>query len=98
MSYASVIEATTGLTYYWRLQETSGTEAKDKKDSNPGKYEGTYTLGQTGPTTEPDKAVFVNGTNGKIPTEKTLTGETVLSVEAWINCAVGVNTNRMATS
>lgn len=36
-----------GATYFWELQETSGTTATDSADSNNGTYAGTYTLNES---------------------------------------------------
>ena len=45
--YESAILANTGLTYFWKLTEPSGTTAADSKGSNTGTYQSTFTLNQT---------------------------------------------------
>lgn len=48
---------------YWRLNETSGTNAADSgSGGNAGTYAGTFTLGVAGNTTDGDKAVSLAGT------------------------------------
>jgi len=52
ISEAAMESATSAVapTYYWKLNETSGTTAADSAGSNTGTYQGTVTLNQAMPT------------------------------------------------
>jgi len=47
--YEAAVLANSGLTYFWKLTEPSGTTAADSKGSNTGTYQSTFTLHQTSP-------------------------------------------------
>jgi hypothetical protein len=46
-AYATSVLANAGLTYYWKLTETSGTSAADSQGTNTGTYQNTFTLNQS---------------------------------------------------
>lgn len=73
---------------YWRLNETSGTNAADLgSGGNAGTYVSGFTLNQAGATTDGDKAVLLAGTVGSMVTVPstfpTLNGS-ALTAECWI--------------
>ena len=88
-TYASVINATSGVVSYWRLGESSGTTATDGPGVNNGTYTGGYTLSVAGALAgDSDKAVTFNGTTGYV----SIGNPAILqvgtgSLEAWINTA-----------
>jgi hypothetical protein len=49
VSYLSAIHGISGLISLWMLGETTGTNATDSAESNPGTYTGGFTPGQAGP-------------------------------------------------
>jgi hypothetical protein len=73
---------------YWPLNETAGNVAFDYASTNDGTYMGTYTLGQTGPSTPgigTNNAVTFDGSSGyvDIPTNNlNITGP--VTVIAWV--------------
>ncbi len=74
---------------YWRLDETSGTNAADSAGSNPGIYQGGVTLGAPSLlTSDPDKAATFAGTTQRVtvaaPATSPLSLANAISVEAWI--------------
>jgi hypothetical protein len=77
------------LVSYWRLNETSGTQAADGKGLNHGTYTGGYTLNEPGATTDGDRAVRFNGSTGyvAVPHSPTLNFSTALTVETWVRPA-----------
>lgn len=74
---------------YWRLADTSGTTATAAAGAISGTYTGGYTLAQTGATSDGDKAVLLNGTNGTVNlgNNYSFTGNAPFSLEIWINAA-----------
>ena len=74
---------------YWRMNETSGTTATDLAGGNDNMfYEGGYTLNQPGGISgDPDPAVALNGTSGRVRTASTprLGAATGVTVEALVN-------------
>lgn len=76
---------------YWRLGETSGTNAADEMGINAGTYNLGYTQNQTGAIQgDTDKAVLLNGTTGyiNVPDHATLDlGDGPFTLEAWIKRA-----------
>jgi concanavalin A-like lectin/glucanase superfamily protein len=72
---------------YWRLDEATGTTAKDERARNPGTYTSGPLLGRTGLLGEAaDKAIHLDGTNDRvsIPNTSGLSLTTSLTLEAWI--------------
>ena len=87
-TYAETIEAVASLVSYWRLNETSGTEARDSKGTNHGTYSGGYTLGQASPLTDGDstaRSVNFDGSSGYVHVaENASLRPTSVSVEGWL--------------
>lgn len=73
---------------YYRLDDTSGTTAKDSSgNGNAGSYVGGITLGAAGALVgDPDKAVVLNGTSGYVDVGFTFgfDSNAPFSLEAWI--------------
>ena len=88
-TYASVINATSGVVSYWRLGESSGTTATDGPGVNNGTYTGGYTLSVAGALAgDSDKAVTFNGTTGYVSIGNPANLQVGTgSLEAWINTA-----------
>lgn len=88
ISYPSTVLADTPLTY-WRLEETSGTSAKDQGSlGNNGTLHGGVTLAQTGAVAnDPNDSFLFDGASGYIalPASWKPAGVTALSVECWVN-------------
>jgi len=86
---------TSGPLAYWRLDETSGTDAADIAGHASGPFDGTYvntpTLDQSGLMADGSgsPSVDFNGTNEYVnwgdPSELEFTGTASFSVEAWAN-------------
>jgi parallel beta-helix repeat protein len=53
---------------FWRLDESSGTQALDSTGAHNGTYAGGVSLNQGGVTPDGDAAVLLNGTDGRITT------------------------------
>lgn len=87
--YSSTVLSTAGLVSYWRLNETSGTNAADSQDSNPGTYTGGYTQNQTALITGDVTAssVSLNGSTGyvTVPNASNLNITGAFSIEAWVH-------------
>jgi Concanavalin A-like lectin/glucanases superfamily/Phage head-tail joining protein len=78
---------TDGAVAYWRLNETSGTVAKDIIGGATGTLAGGVTLGQPGALTDGDPAMRFNGTTGRIGIPKgpySDFGTGPFTLEAWI--------------
>lgn len=74
---------------YWRLGETSGTNAADSAQGNTGTYTGGVTLGEDGVVKiAADNAVKLNGTTGTVSipdnSDNSLDLGNSLTLEAWI--------------
>ena len=72
---------------YWRLGESTGTSAADEIGTSHGTYTSGYTLGQAGAISDPNTAVSLNGTTGRVVVPSTAAALNVtgnVSVEAWI--------------
>lgn len=85
--YAPTILGESGLVSYWRLGESSGTEAVDLKGANPGTYKGTPTLAEPGAIVgDPNAAVKFNGTSHyiEVPDSASLDLGDVFTYECWI--------------
>jgi subtilisin family serine protease len=86
-TYAAAVLADAPVSY-WRLGETSGTNAGDEKGTNPGTYQSSPTLGATSllATDAGNTAVSFDGTNDnvKVPSSASLQFTSSLSLEAWI--------------
>jgi acid phosphatase type 7 len=82
-AYSQDVLATAGLRSYWRLGETSETNAADAANRYPGTYRGGYTLGQPGALFgDTNAAAGFKGTSG----EMTATGPSLSSsgsLEGW---------------
>jgi hypothetical protein len=73
---------------YWRLGESSGTTAVDETGTSNGTYLGGFTLGATGGlANDPNPAVDLNGTSGRItvPSVPALNLTSQVTIEAWVN-------------
>ena len=85
--YSAVISADSPVTY-WKLDETSGTDAID---SSPEEYDGLYiagfTLDQTPIIRSSSACVYLNGTTGRVVdggvTPNVPTGSEALTLEVW---------------
>lgn len=91
MSYSSTILATSGLVAYWRLGESSGTNAADSQGTYPGTYSGSPTLGATGLIFgDANTSVFFDGVNDQIviPANAALAPNLgaggAITVECWV--------------
>jgi glucose/arabinose dehydrogenase len=88
-TYRSTIVADAPVAY-WRLGETSGTNANDEVGSNDGTYVGTPTLGVAGAiASDADTAIRLNGTTQNIAVADSapfrFAGTAPFSAEAWFN-------------
>jgi PKD repeat protein len=70
---------------YWRLNETSGSVARDSSIlNNAGTYQGTHTKNQPGALVEvDDTAVRFDGSSGYVVSDNTFTNPQQFSTEAW---------------
>jgi hypothetical protein len=86
--YAQAVRTTAGLRAYWRLAETSGTNANDETANNlDGVYENTPTLGTAGLLVgDSNKAVDLASSQSERVTvaDNTLLDPTNLTLEAWV--------------
>jgi hypothetical protein len=85
-NYPNTIKASSGLTGYWRLGESSGNTAADSSSSgHGGTYTGGFTLGQPGAVLgDPNTSVSLNGTTGKV-TLPSLGTASSWTIEGWTN-------------
>lgn len=95
MSYSSLI-LNDSPDAYWRLGETSGTNANDETSNNrDGTYTGGYTLDQPSLLRSTDNpATLFNGSTGYVTTASwgLSSADSTLTIEAWIKCgALGTN-------
>jgi PKD repeat protein len=85
-SYTSRVQATAGLTNYWRMGDPSGTTLTDAKGSANATTAGTPTLGATGALSgDSNTAVSFNGTTDAASASLNLSGTNKLTVEFWLN-------------
>ena len=85
-TYAQLV-ANDGPLSYWRLNETSGTNAADSDGSNPGVYTGSPTLGAASLlTNDGDKAATFSGSAQyvRVASSASLSLASTVSLEAWI--------------
>ncbi len=90
-TYADAVAQDAPIAWY-RMGEPSGTNAADEIGSNDGTYGNTPTLGVAGALTgDSDTAITFNGTDEQItvPDHASLDLGDVVTVEAWVNSAVG---------
>ncbi|HEX4471068.1 MAG TPA: LamG-like jellyroll fold domain-containing protein [Nocardioides sp.] len=73
-------------TFFWRLQEKSGTTAADTSgNARTATITNTPAFAQTSPiTSEPSDVAFGTGSNGYLTSTATSTTPTTFSVEAWV--------------
>jgi len=87
-TYATAVSATAGLVGHWRLGETTGTAAADAKATNPGTYNGSPTLGQTGALAgDANRAVLLDGVDDhvSVPDSASLDlADGPFTLEAWV--------------
>ncbi|MCV2395824.1 PKD domain-containing protein, partial [Actinotalea sp. M2MS4P-6] len=92
---------------YWRLDETSGTDAADTGwFDNPGVYRSGYTLGTDGALTGvADSAVTFDGVSGLVSSASTFVNPTTYSEELWFRTTstnggklIGFGNNATGTS
>jgi hypothetical protein len=84
--YARAISGTASLVGYWRLGDSSSTQACDGRGLNPGTYSAGATLGQPGALAgDSDAAVGFNGTGGNasVPANAALNTGDAFTIEAW---------------
>lgn len=86
--YNQVILADTP-SYFWPLDETSGTTANDIADSNPGTYQGTVTLGQPGIGDGETAVLFGGAEDIYTSTGLSVTPPPPLSIEIWCQVSNG---------
>jgi hypothetical protein len=94
--YDEVVSATGGLVSYWRLNETTGTNAADSQGSNTGTYTNTPTLGQaTALAGDSGNSVrFNNGVTNEyvqIADNASLDLTGASTIEAWVRSSTLVN-------
>jgi hypothetical protein len=85
--YSNAVGQTSGLAGYWRLGDSSGAQACDRRGLSPGSYSGGATLAQTGALAgESDTAARFNGTSGNVsvPAAAALNTGDTFSLEAWV--------------
>ena len=85
--YAATVLADNPVSY-WRLNETSGSQAADQRGVNPGTYSAGVIRNQAGATADGDRAVDLNGTSGYISVPDSASvklADGPFSLEAWIN-------------
>ena len=79
MTYSSEVLADSPLAY-WRLGEASGTTAVDSSgNGRDGTYGGSYALAQSGALTDPDTALGITGTTGRM----NMSGASWMNVSTW---------------
>ena len=87
--YKRLVTETPHLLSYWRLAETSGTTAADAQYTNPGTYQGAYTLGAAPLICRTaDPALRLAGTGGTVK----VVGNSfdffdAFTIEAWLKAA-----------
>lgn len=96
-TYTAAVLAESSLVSYWRLGETSGTQAGDSKGVNTGTYTGGFTLNQSSPVKDGNPSVGLNGTSGyvNVPHHASLAITGDLTLEAWVNPTDYANTNQI---
>ncbi|WP_256793606.1 PKD domain-containing protein [Terrabacter sp. Ter38] len=85
-SYGSAVYGSTP-DFYWRLNEATGSVARDEMGSTNGNLTGGFTLGVAGavPGQAGDKSVGLDGVNGNVTAATTVTNPTTYSEELWFN-------------
>jgi len=73
-----------GATYYWRLNDTTGSIAMATIGGADGTISGGVTLGVPGPLADGSTAMMFDGTTGKIVTAAIVTLPPSFTLEAWI--------------
>jgi Concanavalin A-like lectin/glucanases superfamily/PKD domain len=85
--YAPAVTATSGLTDYWRLAETSGTSLADSVGGKTATTTNSPTLGTTGALAggaDSNTAVSFNGSNEAASAALNLSGTNKLTIEFWL--------------
>jgi PKD repeat protein len=96
-SYASRVQATAGLTNYWRMGEASGTTLADGKGSSPATVTGNATLGVPGAlTADTDTAVSFDGSTSGAAANVDLSGTSKLTIEFWLKWDAYANDDKLA--
>jgi hypothetical protein len=88
-SYADTVAAD-GAVSHWRLGETAGATAADRRGSNHDTYAGGVALGRPGLlAADPDAAIALDGVDGQVivPAAPSLDLTTTFTIEAWIRPA-----------
>jgi hypothetical protein len=81
--YAATVRATSGLTDWWRLGDTSGSTAVDQVGAANGTYTGGYTLGVPSPIfNDPTTATGFDGTTGNVALPS-LGASSTWTIEGW---------------
>jgi hypothetical protein len=90
MSYDSVILADSPASY-WMLADPSGTTAADTGDSNPGTYNGGFTLGGAAPYPGMAGSTAFNGSTGyvSVPVASNIQFAGDCSLECWFKTSTG---------
>lgn len=91
-SYAEQIRGTAGLVAYWRLDESSGSTARDTHGDRDGSYANGPVLGQPGPLADGSTAVAFDGRDDHV-TLPAMPSATDFTVEGWMRIAEGAPGN-----
>jgi len=97
--YAPAVTATTGLTDYWRMADTSGTSLADSVGGRTATTVNTPTLGATGALSngaDPNTAVSFNGANEAASAPLNLSGTNRLTIEFWLKWSSYTNNDDLA--
>ncbi len=90
-AYRTMVLGTAGLAAYWRLDESSGTDACDSKGTSAGQYGGGSQLAQGGALSgDTNTAVALDGLTGRVavPSTLPLNPSSAVSMEAWVRPSV----------
>lgn len=93
VAYRDLVLNDANLTAYWRVDESSGTVAVDRKGSFNGTYLNGVSLGSPGAlANDSDTAASFNGSNNKVSLPA-LPSMTDFSLEGWTNLSSGAVNN-----
>ena len=98
-AYAAAVRADRPLGW-WRLDERSGTKAKDEAAAHDGTYVGSVTFRAAGAIVgDPDTAVALDGTSGALRIADTFdaSGTQPFSIELWLNPTSTSGDHRLAS-
>ena len=82
--YSDIIQAHSSLVSYWRLGESSGTNAVDAEGVAAGTYAGTPTLAQPGAIVgDPDTSVLFDGSDDRVTASNAALNLETFTMECW---------------